>query len=272
MRYRLDIAYEGAAFFGWAKQPGLRTVQAVLEEWIAKVLRLKEPVQLVCAGRTDAGVHARGQVAHLDLAEVDVATLQRRLARVLPADVVVWSVAAVPAEFDARFSALWRRYCYRLTDRPLDPLLRNQVATVRGPLDLGLLNEAGRRLCGLHDFAAFCKSRPQASTIRILKDVSAIRRDDRSQIVEINVRADAFCHSMVRSLVGALWAISTRRRPLEWVGELLTTEQRPSTIQVFPAHGLVLEEVGYPPPQLLAARGAQARRMRVATEIDGDRR
>lgn len=267
-RWRLDLAYAGGAFSGWAAQPGLRTIQGVLEEWIPQVLRLTEPVRLVCAGRTDAGVHARGQVVHVDLpSEAPVDTLQRRLERVLPSDIVVRRVAAAPTGFDARFSALWRRYVYRLNDGTAapDPLLRGHVTQMRGPLDVDAMNAAAGVLLGLKDFAAFCKKRAGATTIRTLLDLHAVR-NDRGDI-EFTVRADAFCHSMVRSLMGAVTAVGSGRRDLDWLTGLLTTPGRDSSIQVLPPHGLCLEEVGYPPNAELAARAAEARATRKVGEL-----
>lgn len=268
VRWRLDLAYDGAGFCGWARQPQLRSVQGELEHWIGQVLRLGAAPTLTVAGRTDAGVHARGQVAHVDLPEgAPVDTLMRRLARVLPADVVVRSVRPAPAGFDARFSAVWRRYVYRLADEQAfpDPLLRGQVARIRGVLDVDVLDAAGRELLGLRDFAAFCKPRAGATTIRTLLDCGAVRRTDEpgAGTVEVTVRADAFCHSMVRSLVGALAAVATGSRTPEWLRRVREAGARESTVQVMPAHGLVLEEVGYPADEELAARADQARAVRV---------
>ena len=265
MRLRLDIGYDGSGFHGWATQTGLRTVQGELEVWIQRVLRLTTPPQLVVAGRTDAGVHARGQVAHLDLpddspaAEV-AALLQRRLRRALPADVQVRRVGIAEPGFDARFSAIWRRYTYRLTDTIPDPLLRHQVAAVTVGLDLDLHNSAAGALLGLHDFAAFCRAREGATTVRELQLVEAVRAP--AGHVEITVRADAFCHSMVRSLVGALVEVAGRRRDAAWLAALLDAGSRSGEVPVMPAHGLVLEEVGYPPADRLAARAREARARR----------
>lgn len=269
IRWRLDLSYDGTEFSGWAVQPTRRTVQGELEHWIPRVLRLAEPVSLVCAGRTDAGVHARGQVAHLDLpppAGAEVARLRFRLARVLPPDVVVRSVAEAPAGFDARFSALWRRYVYRLSDAdgPPDPLLRLHVARSRHPLDLDALNAAGASLLGLRDFAAFCRRRDGGTTIRTLLELSG-RRVERGPLagsLEVTVRADAFCHSMVRSLVGALVAVGSGRRDLDWLAATARAKVRPAGVEVMPAHGLTLEEVRYPPAAQLATRAQQARASR----------
>ncbi len=264
MRFRLDIAYDGTAFHGWAAQTGLRTVQGELELWLQRILRLSEPAILTVAGRTDAGVHARGQVAHVDLADelggAELAgTLLRRLRRALPDDVVVRDVALAPEGFDARFSAIWRRYVYRLTDGDADPLLRGHVAKVRGDVDVDVLNTAATALLGLHDFAAFCKAREGATTIRTLQVLRARRA---AAGVEITVQADAFCHSMVRSLVGALTEVATGRRDAAWLAALLDSDARAGDVPVMPAAGLVLEEVGYPPEDQLAARAEEARARR----------
>jgi tRNA pseudouridine38-40 synthase len=266
-RYRLDIGYDGAGFHGWAAQTGLRTVQGELEGWIARVLRLDAPPILTCAGRTDAGVHARGQVAHLDLdlpAPDDVAaTLARRLGRALPADLAVRRVSIAPPGFDARFAAIWRRYAYRLADGVLDPLQRFTTADVRGRVEVELLNTAAEALLGLHDFAAFCRAREGATTIRELQHLHAVRLPDGR--VEIGVRADAFCHSMVRSLVGALVEVGTGRRDITWLAGLVDNSVRCGQVPVMAANGLVLEEVGYPDDDQLAARVLEARARREPT-------
>jgi tRNA pseudouridine38-40 synthase len=267
-RFRLQIGYDGTGFHGWAAQPGLRTVQGELETWIGRVLRLPGAPVLVCAGRTDAGVHARGQVAHVDLATDDppetAATMHRRLRRALPEDVVVSRVEVAADGFDARFAAIWRRYAYRLSDRDLDPLLRRTTAAVRRQLDLDALNGAAAALLGLHDFAAFCRAREGATTIRDLLWLQAVRLDDGR--IEVGVRADAFCHSMVRSLVGALVEVGSGRRDADWLAGLLVHGSRSPEVPVMPAHGLVLEEVGYPPDDQLSARASAARARRSLEE------
>ncbi|SDB99843.1 tRNA pseudouridine38-40 synthase [Raineyella antarctica] len=270
-RWRLDIAYDGAGFSGWARQPDRRSVQGELEHWIGQVLRLPAAPTLTVAGRTDAGVHARGQVAHVDLPDdAPVDTLHRRLYRVLAPDVVVRGIRPAPPGFDARFSAAWRRYVYRLADERTfpDPLLRGHVTRVRGELDLDRLVAAGQDLLGLRDFAAFCKPREGATTIRTLLDCTAVRRSGEpgTGTVEVTVRADAFCHSMVRSLLGALTAVATGARTREWLREVRDATTRQSSVLVMPAHGLTLEEVGYPADEELAGRAAEARSVRV---LDG---
>jgi tRNA pseudouridine38-40 synthase len=266
VRWRLDIAYDGTGFSGWAAQRGRRTIQGELEDWLPRVLRLDSPVSLICAGRTDAGVHARGQVAHVDLPEQaiidDERTVTRRLDRALPNDVVVRRISAAAPGFDARFSAIWRRYVYRLSDGsvPPDPLRRHDVTRIGEVIEVDAVNSGARALLGLRDFAAFCRQRQGASTIRTLLDLHAERRPE---MIEITVRADAFCHSMVRSLVGALVAVGSGRRDLDWLAEVTDLGVRDPAITVMPPHGLTLEEVGYPPDDQLAVRAVEARNRRV---------
>ncbi len=266
MRLRIDLSYDGTDFRGWATQPALRTVQGTLEVGLATVLRLPE-VRVVCAGRTDTGVHARGQVVHVDLPEAAAydERLLRRLNGILPADIRVARVAVAAEGFDARFSALWRRYAYRVADRPelVDPLTRGHVLAWQRPLDLAAMNAASAPLLGLQDFASFCKQREGATTVRTLLDLSW-SRDDVGRAVA-SVRADAFCHHMVRSLVGCLLAVGDGRRPPEWAGAVLTAAVRDPSVTVVPAHGLTLEEVGYPADD--AGLVEQAGRARAKREI-----
>ncbi|WP_311210429.1 MULTISPECIES: tRNA pseudouridine(38-40) synthase TruA [unclassified Aeromicrobium] len=264
MRLRLDLSYDGAGFRGWATQPGLRTVQETVEEAIGTVLRLGTRPALTCAGRTDAGVHARGQVAHVDLDDpVEPDQLARRLRRLLPPDVTVRAVTEAAPGFDARFAALERRYAYRVQDRParLDPLARGHVVAWPKPLDVDAMNAAGLLLTGEHDFAAFCRRREGATTIRTLLELSTVRRPDDALLVT-TVRADAFCHSMVRALMGALVAVGESRHEPTWARDVLLAGERDSRVKVMPAHGLVLEEVVYPDDAGLVARAEQARRRR----------
>jgi len=258
VRLRIDLAYDGGDFHGWAAQPGLRTVQGELEAALATVLRVPT-VFTVCAGRTDAGVHARGQVVHLDvedLPESGPALLARRLNGVLAPDVRVRRVAVAPPGFDARFSPLWRRYAYRVCDGVPDPLARSHVLCWPRRLDVAAMNEASAALLGLHDFASFCKQREGATTVRTLLDLAWVRDGD---LLTGIVRADAFCHHMVRSLVGCLLAVGEGRRPVDWPGEVLAAATRDPGVTVVPPHGLTLEEVGYPPDDRLAARAEQSR-------------
>ncbi|HEX6149875.1 tRNA pseudouridine(38-40) synthase TruA [Nocardioides sp.] len=265
MRLRIDLSYDGSAFHGWATQPGLRTVQGTLEAALAMVLRLPA-VAVVCAGRTDTGVHARGQVVHVDLPE-DASydeRLLRRLNGVLPADVRVRAVAPAPPGFDARFSALWRRYTYRVADAPAlaDPLTRGHVLWWPRPLDVEAMAAAAEPLLGLRDFASFCKQREGSTTIRTLQHFSWERVDG---LVVATVRADAFCHHMVRSLVGCLLAVGEGRRPATWPAEITAAGVRDPAVAVVPAHGLTLEEVGYPGDADLAGQADLARARRETT-------
>lgn len=260
MRIRLDIAYDGTEFSGWARQPHLRTVCGVLEDVLGTVLRTQ--VRLTVAGRTDAGVHASGQVAHTDLpAEVDTAWLLHRLARVLPTDVRVWQAEPVPPEFDARFSAVRRHYAYRLSDAPwgVEPFRARYAVAWPRKLDVTAMNAAVAPLHGLRDFCAFCRRREGATTVRQLQRFVWVRS---GHDVAAYVTADAFCHSMVRSLVGAALAVGEGRKPVGWPAELLQLEARPSSVAVAPAHGLTLLGIDYPPPDQLAARAARTRARR----------
>src|SRR5829696_542161 len=295
VRVRLDLSYDGSGFAGWAAQPGHRTVQGVVEEALARILRTA--VRLTVAGRTDAGVHATGQVAHADLpgpawrgavqprrpvphepagggilpgrvpgggpavARPGV-EMVRRLAGVLPPDVRVRRVEQAPAGFDARFCALWRRYTYRVTDDPTgaDPLRRHDTLAWPRPLDLEALTAASTGLLGEHDFAAYCRRREGGTTIRTLQALDWERGQD--GVLTATVRADAFCHSMVRGLVGSLLAVGDGRRPVDWPASLLDASERSGAVTVTPAHGLTLVEVAYPPDAELAARAAATRRRR----------
>ncbi|VXC32410.1 tRNA pseudouridine(38-40) synthase TruA [Aeromicrobium sp. 9AM] len=261
MRLRLDLSYDGTGFRGWAIQPGLRTVQGELEAAIAMILRLPRSAPLTCAGRTDAGVHARGQVAHVDLDDVDPAYLERRLRRLLPDDIVLRSLSLAPDGFDARFAALERRYTYRISDSPsgADPLTRTSVVRWQRRLDVDAMNAAGERLLGLHDFASFCKKRDGATTTRTLRQLSTERSGD---TLATTVRADAFCHSMVRSLMGLLVAVGEHRYEPEWADDVLAKASRDARVMVMPPHGLVLEDVVYPDDAGLAVRAAESRRRR----------
>jgi tRNA pseudouridine38-40 synthase len=276
VRLRIDLAYDGSGFSGWAAQPGRRTVEDVVAAALGRVLRLPPPglppPGLTVAGRTDAGVHARGQVVHADVPAGAWAAVQgplARLAAVLPADVRVHAVAPAPDGFDARFSALWRRYSYRVCDEEAraDPLRRHETLWSFRRLDLAVMNEAARSLVGEHDFAAFCRRREGATTIRTLR-VLDWRRDGEGLAVA-TVTADAFCHNMVRALVGALLAVGEGRRPPGWPAQVLAAAVRDPAVRVVPPHGLCLEEVGYPPPAELAARAAQTRRIRAYPSASG---
>ena len=271
VRVRVDLSYDGAGFAGWAAQPGQRTVEGVLSEKLGHVLRLPAAVRLTVAGRTDSGVHARGQVAHADLPAdawaAHAGAALRRLSRALPPDLRVRSINVAPDGFDARFSALWRRYAYRICDDPAraDPLRRHDTLWNPRTLDLAAMNEAAALLLGEHDFAAFCRKREGATTVRALRRLEWAR--DADGVAVGCVVADAFCHNMVRALVGALLPVGEGGRPVSWPGQVLAATVRDPAVRVVPAHGLSLEEVRYPEPELLAARAALTRRVRVADDV-----
>ena len=274
VRLRLDIAYDGTDFTGWASQDGHRTVAGVLDDAFSTVFRL--PLRLFAAGRTDSGVHATGQVAHVDVPadalthayprhvrpdEPEFLSLVRRLSRFLPEDVRIREISRAPAGFDARFSALRRHYAYRLSLAPhgADPQLARYVTPWPRPLDVTAMNDASRELLGLHDFAAFCRHRPGATTIRDLQRLEWVCDGD---MVTAFVTADAFCWSMVRSLVGALLGVGEGRREHDWCATLLSADARSSAFAAAPARGLTLVCVDYPPDDHLAARIAVTRDLR----------
>jgi tRNA pseudouridine38-40 synthase len=274
VRLRLDIAYDGTDFAGWATQPGQRTVAGVLGEALSTVFRTL--VQLRAAGRTDTGVHATGQVAHVDIpvdalanayprsrrpADPEFLPLLRRLSRLLPTDVRVRRIVRAPAGFDARFSALCRHYTYRLSTAPygVEPQQARYVTGWLRALDVDAMTVASRGLLGLHDFAAFCRQREGATTIRDLQRLNWSRDGD---LITADVTADAFCWSMVRSLIGALLAVGEHRRTAAWCRELLTATCRSSDFAAAPARGLTLVGVDYPPDTELQARTVITRDLR----------
>lgn len=245
-----------------------------MEAALGRILRIDPPPPTTVAGRTDAGVHARGQVCHVDVpasrwqalpgrsTRSPAAALVHRLAGVLPPDVRVWSAGVASPGFDARFSAIGRRYAYRVADAPygVDPLLRRFVVWHARRLDIDRMNAAGELLLGEHDFGAFCRRREGATTIRTLTRLRWRRTG--ADIIEAAVEADAFCHNMVRALVGALLAVGDGRHPVGWPREVLLAGVRDPAVNVAPAHGLTLEQVDYPPDDRLAARAQAARRVR----------
>lgn len=250
VRLRIDLAYDGTDFAGWARQPGQRTVQGELEAGLARLVGDKEPVFTVGAGRTDAGVHARGQVAHADLTaaqyEVIADRPADRLNAITPDDIVIRSVRVAETDFDARFSAIWRRYGYYLCDQEsqFDPLTRRSVLLWPKSLDDALMAKVAQSLLGERDMAVFCRKRPDSSTIRHLHSVSISRQ---GPLVAVEFVANSFCHSMVRSIVGGLLAVGDGRRSADWFLGLLGQTERNPEVHVAPPHGLVLEAVGYPP-------------------------
>ncbi|MFI7580721.1 tRNA pseudouridine(38-40) synthase TruA [Kocuria kalidii] len=288
VRVRIDLAYDGAPFSGWARQPGLPTVQAALEDALAVLVRRE--VRVVVAGRTDTGVHARGQVVHLDLtasewaalargrAEDPARALERRLTGTLahvlgrgrreqglpqcPGAVVVRRAGAAPAGFDARFSAESRRYSYRIDDGAAghDPLTRHLTWWSKDALDVAVMAVAVRELVGLHDFLSFCRPREGATTVREILDLSVER--NRDGLVVLGIEADAFCHHMVRSVVGAAARVGSGREEPDWLGRRLAERVRDAAVLMAPAHALVLEEVRYPGDAVLGERAERTRARR----------
>ena len=279
LRIRLDLAYDGGSFSGWAVQPGRRTVQGTLEAALELVVR--RPVRVTVAGRTDAGVHARGQVVHLDLtepewlglnrgAELDPAVaLLRRLRGALSRElgdltgsIVVHEAVIAREGFDARFSALWRRYSYRIADglERWDPLSRYDTLWHKTPLDVDLLNAGAAQLLGLHNFLSYCKPRAGATTIRELQRFEFTRGAD--GVIVAAVQADAFCHNMVRALVGSALYVGEGQEPPEWLHERLLAKKRDARSVLAAPHPLVLEEVAYPSDAELLARAERTRALR----------
>lgn len=267
LRIRMRLAYDGGGFSGWASQPALRTVQGGLASAIEQVLRVPN-VRIVVAGRTDAGVHALGQVCHVDMPAwswpgSDRAV--RRLNAVLPADIRIFEAQQAPSGFDARFSARFRRYEFLISDSGLmDPRARGAVLVHPGALDVTAMHDAGAALVGEHDFAAFCRARPEASSVRTVRSLSVQRRDDPRDpaLIAVDICADAFCHSMVRSVVGALIAVGRGTLSADRLATMLRTGRREGAFSTVAAHGLALVEVGYPPDALLADQARRARRFR----------
>ncbi len=269
VRLRLDLAYDGTNFAGWAIQAnGLRTVQDEVQKAIGLVWRLGQPGSVYVAGRTDAGVHARGQVVHFDIPEdsyIDFFRQQYSLNGLLPADIRINRVSYAPAGFDARFSALARRYTYAIADGVADPITRNHVVSNWRRLDVDAMNEASEKLLGLHDFTTFCRMTDYGTSIRTLTEFSWKRT---SYGVMATLEADAFCHSMVRSLVGALVPVGDHRRDTDFPVRMRDACARTGEFTVMPAHGLILESVVYPPDDQLQARQDLTRAKRNISEID----
>ncbi|MGC1208033.1 MAG: tRNA pseudouridine(38-40) synthase TruA [Ornithinimicrobium sp.] len=277
LRLRMDLGYDGTNYFGWATQPGFRTVQETVELAWGTILRDRPP-RLTVGGRTDAGVHARGSVAHLDVARDRWEALPAhrprrpeesawaRLSGVLPDDIVVRRVRVAPPGFDARFSALHRRYTYRLCDRPstADPMRRFDTVVFKQRLDVEAMNAASATVLGFHDFASFCRRRVGATTVRTLLRFDWRREADGTVVGTLI--ADAFCHSMVRALVGVVIPVATGREQLNFPVEVLKARARHPAVTVMPAHGLCLEEIVYPDDDQVAARAELARARRDEVE------
>jgi len=255
-RLRLDLSYDGTNFSGWAIQPDRRTVQQCVEEAIRTLAQAK--AETIVAGRTDAGVHATGQVIHVDVPEsLELDDLAYKLNRILDEDIRINQIQIAPTAFHARFSALRRYYEYRILDenKVIPPLARFNTASWYRPLDVDQMNHASALLLGTHDFAAFCKFREGATTIRTLETYQW--RRDRNGYLVGDVVADAFCYSMVRNLVGAIVCVADGRKESDWISTLLENKERVSDSLVFPARGLSLYKVDYPDGAELLERAAK---------------
>ena len=255
-RLRLDLSYDGTNFSGWGIQPDRRTVQQSVEDAISTVAQAK--AETIVAGRTDAGVHATGQVIHVDLPEsLELTDLAYKLNRILDQDIRINQITIAPPAFHARFSALRRYYEYRILDenKVIPPLSRFNTESWYRPLDVDVMNQASALLLGTHDYAAFCKFREGATTIRTLETYSW-RRDNHGILIA-DVVADAFCYSMVRNLVGAIVCVADGRKDASWISTLLENKERVSDSLVFPARGLSLYKVDYPDDAELLERAAK---------------
>lgn len=273
-RFRVDFAYDGTDFAGWAKQPGLRTVQGELLRVLEQIFGFSEnDFGMRVAGRTDAGVHADHQVCHIDLSPLQLKRLGRtpltakRLNNLLPADIAVDQVQLAPEGFDARFSAIGRSYRYLITDASCkpNPKRARYALSIRKDLNVELMQQAARLLVGLRDFGAFCKPREGATTIRELRRLDVVRDDDRA--IEVFLEADAFCHNMVRAIVGALIAVGDHRQTLEELEAIQKSAKRGPKVKVVDAKGLTLDSISYPEDSKLAEQAEKARRRRTSEEI-----
>ncbi len=279
-RLRLDFGYDGTDFYGWSKQPELRTIQGEFIKAFTLIFGEDDnDFGLRVAGRTDAGVHAVGCVLHADLTDAQLKRLGRndsmediayKLNGLLPIDIRVNKVSIAPTGFDARFSAINRRYRYRLADQLAEknPLESRFTLETYGRLDIDAMNAAGQVLLGLHDFASFCKPREGATTIRELQEISVKRVPN--GVVEIEIQADAFCHNMVRSIVGALIGVGQGKADAAKIKELLEKTNREGSFKVVAPHGLQLMAIGYPADELLAQQAREARNFRTLDEVQGD--
>jgi len=274
-RFRVDLAYDGTEFWGWAMQPGIPSVQGELVTALTTVFgESTDAFGMRVAGRTDAGVHATAQVAHIDLTAAQLKRLGRSVGMVgklndlLPPSIRIHAVTEAPFGFDARFSASYRRYRYRIADglAPKNPLKSRYTLWLNHELDLLAMKAASLELLGMHDFASFCRRKPNATTIREVREIQIKRNPVEENIIEVELLADAFCHNMVRSIVGALIAAGEGKATPSDVAEKLSKRTRVGSYKVQPAHGLTLIEIGYPADDELAAQAERARNMRTLDE------
>jgi len=239
--YRMDLAYDGTDFHGYARQDNVRTVQGDLE---AALFRRTGPIKTVVAGRTDRGVHASDQVVSFVVDEpLDVGALQRSLNRQLAPEVAVYAIREMPDDFHARFSATGRRYRYRIWNGPvLDPLSARTSWHVAGPLDVPAMDRAVGGLVGTHDFASFCRRHQGRSTMRELREATWERSGD---FVELSIAANAFCHQMVRSIVAISVEVGSGAFDPADVWEILEARDRSVAKGCAPPWGLTLTAIEY---------------------------
>lgn len=239
---RLDLSYDGSGFHGFARQPEVRTVQGELEAALNRILGAA--YETTGAGRTDRGVHARHQVVTFEAEEIpDLERLRRSLDGILGGEVSVWSAVEAEEGFDARFSPTRRSYRYFIDPRPAaDPLSRTWVWHLERDVDLAAMNRAAVAFVGEHDFASFCRRRAGATTVREVLEAGWSHDGPR---VVFEVSARAFCHQMVRALVGLCVDVGLGRRKAETVPEVIAARNRQAVGTVAPPHGLVLWEVGF---------------------------
>ena len=274
VRFRVDLAYDGTDFAGWAKQPGLRTVEGDLVKMFEKVFgKSKTDFDMRVAGRTDSGVHAKHQVCHLDVPQKRLSRIGRdplnafRLNTLIADDLIILDIHQITSDFDARFSALGRRYRYTIVDPEFkkDPMLVRYALTHKRVLDVDLMNLAAKELIGLKDFAAFCKPRVGASTIRNLTTFEVSR--DPAGLITIDIHADAFCHNMIRSLVGSIMAVADGRLSIQDLIQVQKSGKRANKFKTIDAKGLSLESIDYPDPVDYAKQANLNRVMREISDI-----
>jgi tRNA pseudouridine38-40 synthase len=269
IRIRGEVAYDGKDFSGWGMQPDQRTVQGCIEDAFTQIIRGPRTI-VQCAGRTDAGVHATGQVMHLDVPlewSERLADLAYKVNAILDEDVVIKALIHTDQNFDARFAALSRSYTYFIKEGLRDPLSRERVYQHRSHLDVDAMNEASQVLLGLHDFSAFCRKTDFGSSIRNLQKFTWTRQDD---LIRVDITSDAFCYSMVRALVGALISIGEGKRTKEWLAQYLESAVKDPGVFMAPGHPLTLVAVEYPHESEYADRIAKTLKNRQDEASDSD--
>lgn len=271
IRYRINLAYDGSAYFGWARQAGHKTVQQSLLDAMTLVFgESSNDFSMRVAGRTDAGVHAFSQVAHVDVTAAQIKRLGRtksiafRLNSILDRDIRIHSFEIAPPGFHARFSATFRRYRFRIADGPVakDALQARYTLWLAHELDLDLMRDGAKEFIGLHDFNSFCKARVGATTIRNMKSIKITRNPELGGVIEIELIADAFCHNMVRAIVGGLIAVAQGSAEKSEITQVLKVAQKRAPFKVATPEGLTLVEIGYPADDKLEEQAAITRKKR----------